>query len=90
MNRVFKLKVDLLLDMVCKKHVLGRCDGYCYTIEWQKVSFVLPKTVNLPQIVGGTHVQPNDPRLARLLSVRRSLLNGCLAYSAASRIYICW
>ena len=68
----------------------GGIDGYCYTIEWQKVSFVLRETENMPQIVGGTHVQPNDPRFARLLSARRSLLNGGgLAYSAAYRIYIC-
>ena len=38
-NRVFRVKVDRLLDVVTKKHDLGKCTSYCYTIEWQKVCY---------------------------------------------------
>ena len=34
--RVFKLKLDALLDDLLKKHVLGKVTAHNYTIEWQK------------------------------------------------------
>ena len=34
--RVFKGKLDMLLEDLTKKHVLGRCVGHVAVVEWQK------------------------------------------------------
>ena len=91
--RVFKQKVDVLIDVVCKNHVIGRCDGYCYTIEWQKVSFLSPENWKL-LASRFKYAQSNHQCLDFLASPfpfagSHYTYAGGLTCSAACRIFIC-
>ncbi|KAK1353857.1 hypothetical protein POM88_052222 [Heracleum sosnowskyi] len=46
MARVFKIKLDLLLEDLCRNHVLGKVIGVVYNIEFQKRDYMNETTID--------------------------------------------